>query len=296
MKISGFTFVRNAAKYDYPVRESILSLLPIIDEYIVCIGNSEDSTPAIIQSIPSPKIKIIYSVWDDTLREGGKVLAVETNKAKAAVAPDSDWLFYLQGDECIHEKDIPVIQEALAKYKDDATVDGLLFKYVHFYGSYQYKGDSRRWYRREIRVIRNNPDITSWKDAQGFRKNGEKLRVKHVNATIYHYGWVKNPQLQKAKQSDFGKLWISDDQTIEKHKAWLETLQNGFDYNHELDSLELFQGSHPAVMKERIEKANWSFEYDINKKQFNGFKNKLLYKVEKLTGIRMFEYRNYKVI
>ncbi len=194
MKISGFTFVRNAAKYDYPILESIQSLLPLVDEYIVCVGNSEDNTLALIKSLSSPKIKIIESVWDDSLREGGKVLAVETNKAKAAVSADSDWLFYLQGDECIHENDIPAIKNALLQFKNDATVDGLLFKYVHFYGNYRYKGDSRRWYRNEIRVIRNNPAISSWKDAQGFRKNGEKLKVKNVIAHIYQYGWVKNTQ------------------------------------------------------------------------------------------------------
>lgn len=296
MKISGFTFVRNAVKYDYPILESIRSLLPLVDEYIVCVGNSEDNTLALIESVSSPKIKIVHSVWEDSLREGGKVLAVETNKAKAAVSPDSDWLFYLQGDECIHEKDIPVIKEALLQYKDDKTVEGLLFQYIHFYGGYQYKGDSRRWYRKEIRVIRNNPAISSWKDAQGFRKNGEKLKVKNIDACIYHYGWVKNPQLQKAKQGDFGKLWISDDGAIENIRNWLNSLQNGFDYANQVDSLELFKDTHPAVMKERIENANWTFEYDINRKQFNSFKNKMLYKIEKSTGLRLFEYRNYKVV
>ena len=89
MKVAGFTFIRNAVRYDYPVVESITSLLPLVDELVVCVGNSDDSTLALIESIASPKIKIFHSVWDDSLREGGKVLAVETNKALAAVSKNN---------------------------------------------------------------------------------------------------------------------------------------------------------------------------------------------------------------
>lgn len=296
MKVSGFTFVRNALKYDYPIVESIQSLLPIVDEYIVCAGSSEDTTLQLIENIRSPKIKIVHSVWDDTLREGGQVLAVETNKAKAAVSKDSDWLFYLQGDECIHEKDHQLIRNTLKKYKDNAKVEGFLFNYHHFYGAYKYVGDSRRWYNKEIRIIRNHPDIKSWKDAQGFRKNEEKLHVKPINAFVYHYGWVKNPLLQKQKQEDFGKLWTDDDRAIEEHKAYLNSLKNGFSYGDEVDSLKLFNGTHPSSMKQRIANADWQFEFDISKKHFRDFKSRLLYAIEKTTGKRLFDYKNYKII
>ena len=35
MKVVGFTFIRNALTYDYPVLESIQSLLPLCDEMVV---------------------------------------------------------------------------------------------------------------------------------------------------------------------------------------------------------------------------------------------------------------------
>src|SRR5438045_1755818 len=127
MKISGFTIVRNAIKYDYPIVEAITSILPICDEVIVAVGKSEDETLQLIRSINSPKIKIIATVWDESLRVGGKVLADETNKAFATVSADTDWAFYIQGDEVIHEKYLPVIKEAMQKYKDDKSVEGLLF-------------------------------------------------------------------------------------------------------------------------------------------------------------------------
>ena len=85
MKVSGFTFVRNAIKYDYPVVEAIRSLLPICDEFIVAVGNSEDDTRNLVLSIGDPKIRIVDTIWDDSMREGGKVLAIETNKAFDAI-------------------------------------------------------------------------------------------------------------------------------------------------------------------------------------------------------------------
>ena len=211
MKASGFTFVRNAVKFDYPVVEGMKSILPICDEFIVAVGNSEDNTIGLINSIGSPKIKIIETVWDDSLREGGKVLAVETNKAFDAISPDSDWAFYMQADECFHENDLPKIKSAMEKWKDDKRVDGFVFNHINFYGTFDYYADSRKWNKKEVRVIRNDKKIRSWKDAMSFRKNGEKLNVKFVDALIYHYGWVKSPIVQQKKRESFEKLWHDEE-------------------------------------------------------------------------------------
>ncbi|HEX4851584.1 MAG TPA: glycosyltransferase family 2 protein, partial [Puia sp.] len=216
MKISGFTFIRNAVRFDYPITEAIRSILPICDEVIVSVGNSDDGTLQLIESIQSSKIKIFQSVWDDSLREGGKVLAAETDKALQHVSPDSDWCVYIQGDEVIHEKYYPAIFDSMNKWRDHPEVEGLLFKYMHFYGSYDYIGDSRKWYDHEIRIIRNDPAIHSYRDAQGFRKNGKKLKVKPVDAFIYHYGWVKHPSHQFEKINNFVKLWDANDDSSSK--------------------------------------------------------------------------------
>ncbi len=288
MFVSGFTFVRNAVKFDYPVKESILSLLPLVDELIVCLGNSDDTTADLIQSINSPKIKIVSSVWDDSLREGGRVLAVETDKALAAVSPQADWCIYLQADEVIHENDYLVIRAAMEEFKSDAKVEGLLFNYIHFYGSYHYVGNSRKWYRHEVRIIRNDRKIHSYKDAQGFRKDDRPLKVKKIKARIFHYGWVKNPAHQTEKQKSFHRLWHSDEKVKAKVKEEL------FDYS-EIDSLEEFTSTHPAPMKIRIENMDWVFYYDTRQNKLS-FKNKILQFVEKQTGKRLFEYRNYRVI
>ena len=291
MKVSGFTFIRNAIKYDYPVIESIRSILPVCDEVIVAVGNSDDDTRKLIESIGSEKIKIIDTTWNDALREGGKVLAIETDKAFAAVSEDSDWAIYIQADEVIHEKYHDEIRSSLKKYLDHKEVQGFVFNYVHFYGSYNYVGNSRRWYRREVRIIRNDKNIRSYKDAQGFRLNGTgKLLCKKMDAEVYHYGWVKHPQFQQSKQESFNKMW-HDDSWMEKNIPKV----NEFDYSG-IDSLAEFKGTHPAVMSERIKTINWEFSFDPVKAQTTSLKYKMLALVEKLTGWRPGEYKNYKLL
>jgi glycosyltransferase involved in cell wall biosynthesis len=290
MKVSGFTFVRNAIKFDYPVLESIRSVLPLCDEVIVAVGNSEDDTRALIESIGSDKIRIIDTIWDDSLREGGKVLAVETNKAFHAIDPSSDWAIYIQADEVIHEKYYDTIRNEMRRWKDDQKVKGLVFDYLHFYGSYDFVGNSRRWYRREVRIIRNDKNITSYRDAQGFRINGEKIPAKKIKAEIYHYGWVKHPKFQQSKQESFHRMWHDDD--------WMKKnirVADEFDYKN-IDSLALFKGSHPLVMQERVSNANWKFSFDPVSKQRMSLRYRLLNLIQKLTGWKPGEFKNYRII
>ena len=287
MKVCGFTIIRNAIKYDYPVVEAIQSVLPLCDKFIVLIGNSEDETEALIKGIISDKIEIHYSVWDDTLREGGKVLAVETNKAFDLIDQTFDWAIYIQSDEAIHERYHEAIKQSLLNYKSNDKVNGLLLKYLHFYGSYDYVGTSRKWYRNEIRIIKNDKRIRSFRDAQGFRINDRKLNVVPVEAFVYHYGWVKDPLIQARKHKDFNKLWHDDEYVASIAKEI---------YNYsDIDALALFQESHPEVMKQRIEKKNWDFD-GSKITQRAGIKDKFLYWFENATGIRLFEYRNYTIV
>lgn len=289
MKVSGFTFIRNALRFDYPVVEAIQSVLPLCDEFVVLVGNSEDGTREMIEKIASSKIRIYDSVWDESLREGGRVLADETNKALRKISADTTWCFYIQGDEVLHEKYIPVVKESMEKWKDDNRVEGLLFNYTHFYGSYDFVGDSVRWYRREVRVIRRDPDIKSFRDAQGFQKKGRPLNVKHCGASIYHYGWVKPPGKQQEKQKYFHRLWHSDE-WMKKHIGQDEE----FDYSG-IDSLARFDGTHPEVMRPRIKEKNWKFDFDPSRKKLS-LKSRFKSSLERTTGWRVGEYKNYKII
>lgn len=290
MKITGFTFIRNALKFEYPVVEAIKSILPLCDDFVVAVGNSEDKTLELVQHIDRKKIRIIETIWDDSpeMKKGGKVLALETDKAFRAVPDNSDWAFYIQGDEVIHEKYLDAIYSSMVKWKDDGTVDGLLFRYLHFYGSYDYVGVSPRWYNNEIRVIRNDKSIYSYRDAQGFRKGeNKKLNVKPVDACVYHYGWVKEPSAMAKKVVNANSFYRKKELTDGKF------VNNMYDYSS-IDALSLFTETHPRVMKERIESKNWSFHHDISFNRLSlRYKGKIFLK--KYLGINTY-WENYTII
>ena len=289
MKIAGFTIIKNAVTNDFPIVEAIRSILPVVDEMIVLIGDSSDATVALMEAIGDPKIKIHHSVWNKNLRKGGAVLADETNKAFALISNEYTWAFYIQGDEVVHEKYYPAIRTACERYASDTAVQGLLFKYKHFYGTYDYVGDSRKWYAHEIRIIRNNKSISAYRDAQGFRIGKAKLPVARIDASIYHYGWVKSPSQMRKKLKESSVYW-NDDTQMEKIKS----SPDDYDFSG-FDSLEKFTGTHPSVMLDRIQRQNWKIDIDLSQKKFS-FKNKCLYLFEKLTGIRPFDFKNYKII
>ncbi len=291
MKVSGFTFIKNALQFDYPIKEAILSILPLCDEMIVAVGDSSDATRELITNISSDKIRIIDTVWDPSLQREGAVLAAETNKALRAIKSNPDWCFYIQGDEVLHEQYLENIKQAMLQWKDNPEVEGLLFKYRHFYGSFDYVATSSKWYRNEIRIIRPSANIYSYRDAQGFRKGkDEKLNVKAIDAYINHYGWVRPPVTMMDKTRNFGNYWGGDRITEE----FLQTYSGAFDYT-QIDMLERFTGTHPLVMQDRINNKNWQFDYDLS---YNKITPKERFKriYEKLTGKRPFDFHNYKLL
>ena len=287
MKVSGFTFIRNGIKLDYPFLESIRSVLPMCDEMIVAVGDCDDGTRESITNLNDPKIRIIDTVWDESMREGGRILAEQTNIALDHIT--GDWGFYIQGDEVLHEKYLSACRNAMIRYKDDARVQGLLFKYVHFYGSYEYVADSPKWYSHEVRIIRNDKRIRSYKDAQGFRIGDKKLRVKSIDASIYHYGWVRDPRAQQLKSKLVSRYWHDDE--------WMNAnIVEASEYDYSLvESLRKFTGTHPIVMQDRIARKNWEYNYDPSKKVLT-LKHRLKMWVERLTGYRIGEHKNYKVM
>ena len=175
----------------------------------------------------------------------------------------------------------------MKKHLLNKKVDCLLFKYLHFYGSYDYVGTSQNWYPNEVRIIRNDQSFYSYKDAQGFRKGeNEKLKVKSIDAYVYHYGWVKDPRIMQNKQRDFNKLW-HDDGWVEKHIGEADL----FDYMEGVRTLHKFKGTHPKVMLERIDRINWKFDYNLS---FNKRTFKYVFKAffKNYLGLD-FNYTNY---
>ncbi len=288
MKISGFTMVKNASSLYYPIKQVIMSVLPIVDEFVVALGDcsEDDDTVSQIRSINSNKIKIINTVWDLKKYPKGTENAHQTDIAKENCS--GDWLFYLQADEVVHEKYLPVIKKKCEDLLDDKKVEGIIFNYVHFWGDYDHYHLSHCWYKNEIRIVRNNKDIHSWESAQSFRKipdfnglnyrqqeNTFMLKVAKVDAYIYHYGWVRPPAFMQKKNKALD--------TIHKGKEKAETIYKdklmSYDYGA-LESIAKFSGTHPKVMEEWIEKFDWKDQLNYSKKIDN--RNRKKHKHERL--------------
>jgi len=241
MKVSGFTITRNAIKFNYPVVQSISSILPICDEFIVNVGDSEDNTLGLIQSLKSPKIKIIQNQWDTS--EGKEVLSRQTNLALKECR--GDWAFYLQSDEVIHQDDLWPLLKCMERYLDHPRVEALRFQWLHFYGSYfRYRIDSG-WFQKQDRIIRNNGQIESWGDAYGFRrKDQQPLKRKNTRCFLYHYGWVHRPDLMTQRRLNaerIGFITLRDDER-----------KDNYSYG-DLDRFPIYFGTHPSMMQERIQ-------------------------------------------
>ena len=242
MKISGFTIVRNASKFNYPVAEAIRSILPICDEFIVNVGYSEDNTFEMIEQINDPKIRIIQTDWD--VPSTDDTLSYQTNIALEECK--GDWAFYVQGDEVIHEKDLLKLKKLMKKYLNDDNVDVFRFRWLHFYGSYfRYRID-HGWFQKQDRIVRNNGEIESCVDAWKFqRKDAKPLRMKQAECFLYHYGWVQTPETMTQRR-------VNAEQTYEMPELNNEERNKNYEFG-DLNRFSSYFGSHPNVMKKKVE-------------------------------------------
>ena len=59
-----------------------------------------------------------------------------------------------------------------------------------------------------------------------------------------------------------------------------------------------YTGNHPAVMTDRIKKKGWHWDLKASPFVFTGkdLKKAILDVIEKVSGVRLFEYRSYKLV
>jgi hypothetical protein len=285
-RVSGFTIVRNAIKLDFPVVASIRSILPICDELVVNVGRSEDETMDLIRSIADPRIRIIETEWDMSRRN--TILGLETHRAMRACR--FPWGVYIQADEVLHERGAVELGQAIQRFDHDPRVEGLLVRYIHFYGGFDTIATHRRWYRREVRAVRLAPelDIRPYQGAQGFRvgPHHRKIRARLTNAEMFHYGWARPSHALREKR-DLGRTmypWRDADES-RPLLAWMPGIRT-------------FTGQHPEVARQWIEARRYDPERVIEPRRFRWrfLRYYISSAIERLTGIRIFEFRNYKLV
>ena len=307
--------VKNATLLYYPIRQSIESILPLVDEFVVALGDCDatDRTEKEILAIGSAKIRIVRTVWDIEKYPNGTENAHQTDIAKSHCT--GDWLFYLQADEVVHEQYLPTIRQYCEAHLNDAEAEGLLFGYLHFWGDYWHHQEAHGWYKNEIRIIRNLPDVHSWESAQSFRRipnfDGQnyrqqagtfKLKVVKVPAFIYHYGWARPPQLMQRKKKSLDTIHKGEERVAELYRH----RPTEFDYGP-LGRAAKFAGTHPAVMMDWMEKFDWKGQLNYSPRELNPHRERhkhdslrvrlLTFLEQKLLGGREIGgFRNYELL
>lgn len=292
MKISLFTFVKNAQILGYPFCESIASALPLADEFIINVGQCEDDTLIILQEWAKrePKLKIIQSVWCDNMCAKGFVYGQQ--KMIAQYNCTGDWAFYLEADEVLHEADLPHLRNLMQQYLNNSQVEAIAFDYLHFYGNKNTYLDSPAWYKKEVRIIKTSvrsyaPDGLFWLVLDKNNKKGRYPYAIESNARIFHYGWVRSNEQMNLKSRQVGKYWSQSEKDV--------------DYR-EIDSsiLCLFSGSHPQAVEKWLKgvdgadgalfQANPNHQLTRREK-----KHRLLKKLEKIFNIN-YSKKHYRKV
>jgi glycosyltransferase involved in cell wall biosynthesis len=286
MMISGFTIVRNASLLQYPFIESVESALPLCSEFIINCGDSTDNTLELCQLLKNKypqKIQILRTTWQRENQTGGYQLKAQTDQCIQQCV--GDYCLYIQADEVLHEEDYTPIKEALSTAAKSPEIDGVLFTYLHFYGNYDHTISGRNWYRKEVRLFKNNRGIESFRDAQGFRKNGERLLATPSNARVFHYGYVRTPDSLKTKSEAMAQWWGV--KAKENPQAYI--LRNHV-------GIRRFKQTHPKVMTERLEN-NPVFDPKQAPRIWNKdeIKNALTFLWESVVPYRIGEFRNYEL-
>ena len=286
MKISAFTFIKNGQILGYPFIESINSILPIVDEFVINVGESEDDTLLQINSIKNPKIRIIQSKWNENMKHSGFVYGQQ--KMIAQFNCTGDWLFYIEGDELYHEKDLDKIKNSMKLHLNDSNIEALVVDFYHFYGNANSYLDSPGWYRSEVRIIKSSirsyaPDGLFWLVLDK-NKKGRYPKAKKIGVFCYHYGWVRSEEEMNLKSQKVQQYWGKE-------------AQKNIDYS-EIDQsiIKEFCGTHPQSAIDWLPKDTGLYQadsrYKLNTKQK---KHQKMHKFESLFGIDLSK-KHYKLV
>ncbi|HXQ27963.1 MAG TPA: hypothetical protein VN848_01740 [Gemmatimonadales bacterium] len=280
--LSGFTIVRNAVRLDYPVVPAIRSLLEVCDEVVVNVGQSDDGTRELVAGIEDPRVRVLDTVWDPS--RWGRTLAVETDRALAAC--HGPWTLYIQADEVLHETGAALVVDRLNAWGGETRLEGLLVDYLHFYGDVDTVVTNRHWYRREVRVLRLGRDLRSFGDAQGFRVGdaNRRVRARATGAQMFHYGWARRASALAGKRAAFREFFTEHGGAPTNEVPHLDWTPG----------LKPFRGPHPRAAREWVaERRGRGPGIGPRELRARDVRYYVSDWIERMTGVRVFEYRNY---
>jgi hypothetical protein len=216
------------------------------------------------------------------------MLATETARAMAAC--QYPWGLYIQADEVLSDGGALALREQLTRFDGDARVEGITVDYLHFYGGFDSVAVNRRWYRREVRAVRLDPalQIHSFRDAQGFRVGPAHRRIRATasSVTMHHYGWARPAWALAAKRAADNEIY-----------HWRGKMDQARPLLPWFPGIRRFEGSHPQGTEPWLAARRTEAQLITPARlDWEHFRLLLSNAVERLTGWRPFEYRNYTLV
>ncbi len=257
MFVSGMTIAKNLVRLDYPFIEAIRSALPLCDEFVAVIGDSDDGTFEAVQQLNDPKIRIVRTTWSEKVTPRKCILAQQTNIGLHLCR--GDWVIYLQGNEVLHESSLPALRETMEAHKDNPEVEALLLERLTFWGDYDHVVHAYpERFKYSARILKPYVGMYSVRDAMsfavfdGYSLNGRYPRAVDTGQDLFRYGFVQSPALLSEKYKLAVHIDGGDPNVGE---------ENYYNYMPR-QFVRRFEGTHPALMHDRVKACRFAIVDD----------------------------------
>lgn len=241
--LGGSLFIRNGLEYDYCFEESIKCLLDFCDKVVVVDAGSDDGTTEILKNINNHKLLVIYLSKEEWLnRHGKEKLTYFTDKAIDEL--DTDYNFYLQADEILHESSYKWVRTAM-----EVGGEGYLCTRNNLWGNCNLQlnvpHERKPCSTSVLRLAKTR--YKAYGDAESL--NAPCINDFEEKIKIWHYGFVRKKEVMRAKiiNMQIGVFGMSDydpkldECNIFNPKLWFDG-----------DDLEKITEPHPKIMKNWI--------------------------------------------
>lgn len=196
-KLTGISMIKDGIKHDYCFEECIASLKEFCDELIICDAGSIDGTAKVLKKMEDRKTKVIYcepEEWEEQKYLKHQILNYFSNKAIAEVV--TDWVFYQQADEILHEKCYQFVRGAINSGKANGYSCARLNLWASPYKMLNVVGDRNPCSTKVIRLAKS--EYMTYGDAESIAC--DNVSDEYTNQLrIYHMGFVRSKEVHADK-------------------------------------------------------------------------------------------------